>query len=294
MGLLIAGCTTNKPNLVLLFTGDVMLDRGVRIQINKYGVDHLFRNVKDEFHAANSTIVNLECPTTNDSNPQGKKYEFRAEPKWLEGLRKAGVSYASLANNHTIDQGSNGLESTAENLKRNNIIPLGWGKTPATSCEPALIDSNGVSVALFAADYISLENWKPNDSSACPCIQNPDVLAIKIKSFKINNKNRFVIVFIHWGTEYQTTPNEFQVQTAHLFINAGADIIIGSHPHMVQKSEVYKDKQIFYSLGNFIFDQNRPGTSQGEMVKVELSSDGKIKTTGINIQINNCVPKIIE
>ncbi|MDR0891080.1 MAG: CapA family protein, partial [Mediterranea sp.] len=132
--LLLAACRPpEETTLSILFTGDVLLDRGVRQQIESRGVDSLFSSVSPLFHAMDATVVNLECPLTAHHTPIQKRYIFRAEPVWAKALARAGITHAALANNHSMDQGRSGLADTYQCLSNAGITPIGYGRNAAES-----------------------------------------------------------------------------------------------------------------------------------------------------------------
>ena len=158
--LLLTACQhPSEECLSIAFTGDVLLDRGVRQQIQRGGVEDLFASVAPLFHQMDATVINLECPVTSVRSPLHKKYIFRAEPRWMEELVKAGISHAALANNHTMDQGRSGLTDTYQHLLSAGITPIGYGNTSSESCQPVVIKKGKIKVALFNSVTLPLENW---------------------------------------------------------------------------------------------------------------------------------------
>ena len=123
--------SVSYTEFAIAFTGDVLLDRGVRQQIQRGGVEDLFASVAPLFHQMDATVINLECPVTSVRSPLHKKYIFHAEPRWMEELVKAGISHAALANNHTMDQGRSGLTDTYQHLLSAGITPIGYGSALA-------------------------------------------------------------------------------------------------------------------------------------------------------------------
>jgi len=134
-----------KEELSIIFGGDVMLDRGIRAQINHTGVSYFTDAFVPEFSKADFTIVNLECPVTDQASPLTKQYVFRGEPTWLPSLQNAGITHCILANNHSYDQGRSGLIETAENLISAGVTPVGFGQTQKSACEPLILCSQVLS-----------------------------------------------------------------------------------------------------------------------------------------------------
>ena len=265
IGLLLLTACQHPPEecLSIAFTGDVLLDRGVRQQIQRGGVEDLFASVAPLFHQMNATVINLECPVTSVRSPLHKKYIFRAEPRWMEELVKAGISHAALANNHTMDQGRSGLTDTYQHLLSAGITPIGYGNTSSESCQPVVIKKGKIKVALFNSVTLPLENWVYLENDPGICQQTTEEIEEEIKNFK----------------------------QAHRLVRAGADAIIGHHPHVTQKEEYFNGKPIFYSLGNFVFDQRKPETSQSQIVQLNFTSTAcKVKVHPVTI--HQCKPEI--
>ncbi len=290
--LMLAACQQpSEECLSIAFTGDVLLDRGVRQQIRKKGVEHLFESVTPLFRSVDATVINLECPITSVRSPLHKKYIFRAEPIWATVLSQAGITHVAMANNHTIDQGRNGLTDTNQYLLSSGITPVGYGDTSTQSCQPVLIKKGKIEVALYNSVALPLENWVYLENSPGICQQPIEELKEEITNFKRQNPKSYIVVILHWGVEYQPLPTLVQRKGAHSLIRAGADAIIGHHPHIIQKEEYYDGKPIFYSLGNFVFDQHKPETTQSLIVQLNFT------TTECNVQlhpvvINHCKPEL--
>lgn len=249
--------------------GDVLLDRGVRSSIEKNGgVDYLFQGVKGLFKNSDAVVINLECPLTDSETPINKKYIFRGNAEWSENLKNNGVTHAALANNHSIDQGRTGLIDTYHNLTKSGIKSIGYGKNKTEACQPTIIKKGNAKVALFNSVLVPLENWVCLDDEPEICQASINELSEKIKDIKQEDSSCHVVVILHWGAEYHLTPDPIQRREAHILIDCGADAIIGHHPHVIQEEEMYKGKPIFYSLGNFVFDQTKPHTDEGLIVKL--------------------------
>ncbi|MDR2840129.1 MAG: CapA family protein [Paludibacter sp.] len=273
----------------IVFAGDLLLDRGVRQQIEFKGIDNLFTDVAPLFLQNDAVVVNLECPVTERNTPINKRFIFRAEPKWLSALKKAGITHTALANNHSNDQGVQGLENSYNYLKNNDLIPIGAGKNAEETAKPVIIEKGGIKVAIFNSVLVPLENWVflPDNFGICQLSANE--LCENIKFFKKTNKNYYVVVVLHWGVEYQPKPTADQRFQAYSLIDAGADAIIGHHPHVPQPLEYYNNKPIFYSLGNFVFDSKNPAAQTGILAKLVFSK-AKIKVQTFDYQIENCKP----
>ena len=231
---------TSQP-FTLLAVGDIMLDRYVETLINKNGSNYPFEKLGTFLQQADITLGNLEGPVL-EQRKQAPNHvmNFSFNPELMTNLRDQGFDIVSLANNHTYDHGKEGFEETQKHVTNANIIPLG---NPVEIAEEFVvhqtINSNEVTFLGFNATTSKFDREKAIELVKTEHQKHPD----------------FVIVTIHWGDEYALSPNKSQTELAHAFIDNGADTVIGHHPHVVQSIERYQGKVIFYSLGNFIFDQ---------------------------------------
>ncbi|MFA6485874.1 MAG: AmmeMemoRadiSam system protein B [Candidatus Magasanikbacteria bacterium] len=253
--------STNSDMVSLLFFGDMMLDRSVKIRIDEHGPDWIFEKLAGGegrfFTGTNFVHANLEGPFADSRRATTKTIAFRFDPFLIPTLKKYHFNIFTVANNHTLDMSAAGLQESLVNLDKANIDHYGDGYGIG---KDAVIfkDVNGIRLAFvgFNDTYFRLKK---------------DEIFSTIKDAKL--KSTRVIVNIHWGDEYQEISNTNQRDLAHLMIDAGADIIIGHHPHVVQEMEIYKNRPIFYSLGNFVFDQyfSIP-TQQGLAVGINLTT----------------------
>ncbi len=289
--LCISACYADTLNVVL--TGDILLDRGVRRVINRHGVDHLFSDGIDSiFRSAQVVVGNLECPATKIEAPVQKLYIFRGEPEWLITLRKHGITHLNLANNHSIDQGREGLIDTRNNITKAGMIPIGAGQNMSEAAEPVLLASSPRKVWLVASLRLALENYAYLTDKPCVSQEPMDSLLNRVHRLRKADSTAVIIVSLHWGGEHTLQPVSSQRWDARQLIRAGADVLICHHTHTLQTIEEFHGKKIYYSVGNFIFDQPKPLNSRACMVQLKVS-DHDIKTETIPIDIRNCVPTLI-
>lgn len=235
--------------------GDVLLDRGVRTMIKREGLNYPFKFVKDTIRNYDLAFCNLECPVCATGYPLNKKYCFRGDTSFINSVVDAGFDIISIANNHTLDWGREGFMETMNLLKKKGLYPIGGGKNQTTARKPTIITLNGLKFAFFGfvdmlPDAIVYLKDKPG-----PAYASTKEIIKEIR--KVRNKVDFIIVSIHWGIEFNRYPTMRQIEKAHKMIDAGADLIIGHHPHVLQSIEVYKKRPIIYSMGNFVFDQHK-------------------------------------
>ncbi|WML31591.1 CapA family protein [Neobacillus sp. OS1-32] len=243
---------SNEP-IKLSFAGDVMFDWSVKQTVRQKGPDYPFVNIKPELASSDVNVVNLETSITTGGNKQDKQYTFRSDPQALSGLKNAGFQLVSLANNHSLDFGQSGFADTIANLKKYRLDYVGGGlnKQEAYSARTYMIKGKTVKILAFSR-VLPEGSWvataiKPGLASGYD---------IHLMEETIQNEKAaadLLFVFIHWGIERNRSPEPFQRDWARNMIDAGADGVIGSHPHVLQGFEYYKGKPIAYSLGNFLF-----------------------------------------
>jgi poly-gamma-glutamate capsule biosynthesis protein CapA/YwtB (metallophosphatase superfamily) len=275
----------------LLFGGDVMLcrDVGRRIRETK-DPTHPFVKIAPFLSSADLTFVNLESPFA-DKGPRGEEgLIFRARPETIAGLVLAGVDVASTANNHTRDCGDHGVLYTIDWLRQHQIEPVGTGETPEQAHAGVVLERHGIRFGFLAYTFDqSNGNWHDVDWRVAmldiPTMQQ-DVAALLKKA-------DVVIVSMHDGWEYQPKPSPEQVVFAHAAIDAGATLVIGHHPHVTQPMEHYGRGVIFYSLGNFVFDQfQRVETQHGEIAEVVFAGKDITRAGVISIRITRDGPEL--
>jgi poly-gamma-glutamate synthesis protein (capsule biosynthesis protein) len=284
----------NDSTLTVVLTGDILLDRGVRKAIEHHGVDHLFSDGVDSvFHAAQVVVGNLECPATEIEAPVFKKFIFRAEPSWLEALQRHGVTHLNLANNHSIDQGRRGLIDTKENILAAGMVPIGAGANMAEASEPVLLAEQPRKVWLVPSLRLALENYAYLTDKPCVSQEPMDSLLQRVYRLRQQDSTAVIIVSLHWGAEHKLVPVPRQRLDAHLLIQAGADVLVCHHTHTLQTIEDYQGHMIYYSVGNFIFDQHKPLNSEACMVRLDITADSMAVTT-MPVEIRQCVPYLVE
>ena len=235
--------------------GDVLLDRGIRTLIKKHGVDYPFSRVSDVISRNDLAFCNLECPICTGGVPLNKKYCFHADTSFIFGLKNAGFNVISVANNHTMDRGREGFVETVRLLKKHGFYPVGGGENQKEARKPVIVECNGLRFAFFAYVNMLLEGVTYLDDRPSPAMGNLEEMEKEIR--KIRDEVDFVVVSFHWGIEYQDFPTINQIEYAHRAIDAGADLVLGHHPHVLQGIEYYRERPIVYSLGNFVFDQRK-------------------------------------
>ena len=280
----------NDSTLTVVLTGDILLDRGVRRVIEHHGVGHLFSDGVDSvFQSAQVVVGNLECPATKIQAPVFKRYIFRAEPEWLDTLRQHGITHLNLANNHSIDQGREGLLDTRQNILAAGMVPIGAGANMAEASEPVLLAEQPRKVWLVPSLRLALENYAYLTDKPCVSQEPMDSLLSRVHRLRQQDSTAVIIVSLHWGAEHKLEPVPRQRHDAHMLIKAGADLLVCHHTHTLQTIEDYNGHPIYYSVGNFIFDQSSPLNSEACMVRLTIRRD-TLETETIPIEIRHCVP----
>ena len=283
----------STDTLRIVLTGDILLDRGVRRVINKHGVDHLFSaGVDSVFRSAQVVVGNLECPATKIQAPVQKLFIFRSEPEWLQVLKRHGITHLNLANNHAIDQGRVGLMDTRRNVQAAGIVPIGAGQNMQEAAEPVLLASQPRNVWLVPSLRLALENYAYLPEKPCVSQEPMDSLLNRVHRLRKADPTAVIIVSLHWGGEHTLKPISSQRWDAHQLIRAGADVLVCHHTHTQQSIEEFHGKKIYYSVGNFIFDQHKPINAKACMVRLKVSTN-TIETETIPVEIRGCVPTIV-
>lgn len=268
-----------------------MFSRAVRRQIlASHDAAMPFRKIAPLLASSDIPFVNLESPFSD----QGRYFEngliFHAAPEMIEGLQLARVAIASTANNHSRDDGPHGVEFTVAWLRSHGIEPLGTSESEARTHEGIVLVRNGVRFGFLGYTFDQQNgNWRDIDKRialADPAAVCRDVTALRKRA-------DVVIVSMHNGIEYMPKPNKAQIAFAHAAIDAGAILVIGHHPHVVQPQEKYKGGLIFYSLGNFVFDQyQREATQHGEIVQVSFLGASILATHVMPVRITPTGPEL--
>lgn len=267
----------------ILITGDVMLARSIGEKI-KQGKNP-FMYVKDLFAKYDYVVINLECVISNKgSAASGKLYTFEAPIESLDFIKESNIDAVSLANNHTMDYGPEALTDMVIRLKEKGIGYFGAGKNSAEAFTPLYVNLNGNEIAFLGFNNIETHYTAVKDNS--PGNANFDIKKMKQSLDEAKSKSQIIIPYLHWGVEYSQNYNKFQKDNAYFLIDNNASIVVGNHPHVTQQSEVYKDKKIFYSLGNYVFDQMYGGAALGDMLEISINNGTIIDTRLIKIQID--------
>ena len=252
--------------------GDVMLARGIGKRITENSTKWPFAHVRDKLRAADLTFCNLEFPFTHDGLKVNKPFCFKGDPANVACLTDAGFDIVSLANNHTLDCGRDGLTDTMRTLDAASVAYAGAGPTEADARAPRILTVNGLRIAILARNaWLPEIVWYRTDAPTIAPL-DPDTIEDEIRAAA--RQADVVIVSVHWGEEFAKHPCPDQIDLAHKMIDAGANLVIGHHTHTLQPIEEYHKGVIAYSLGNFVFDNSRPVCLDSRIFTCRLSRSG--------------------
>lgn len=238
----------------IVFTGDVMLKDQIIQNYNSKGIPGVVDETLLQLTTgADITMINNEFAFSTRGTPADKQYTFRVDPKYISVISELGTDVAGLANNHVLDYGKEALEDTFVTFEQAGMAYTGAGRTYEDACRLIKFEKNGKTFGFLAASrVIPVVSWNvENSTPGVFCTYDTTHLVEEIQ--KAKQECDYVFVAVHWGTERTDVLTDYQPVMAHKFIDAGADAVIGSHPHVLQGIEMYQGKPIFYSLGNYIF-----------------------------------------
>ena len=283
-----------KGDVSIAVTGDVMIGR------NMVGVLSLdsspFEGVSNVTSKVDLLLINFENAATTSENAIKGDIPLKCDPSYVPLAKGNNNTVAALANNHATDYGVDGLHDTINYLKDANITPMGAGDSEDAAHKAVVENINGRKITIL--NYMDSNNFAEYDYESLPYANgsNPGYSAYNSadaqKQIKENNDSDVIIVFMHFGNEYSTSPNEDQEKIAHELIDYGADVVVGSHPHVPQGIEMYKGKPIFYSLGNFMFDLSGGDMDATYFVEIDLN-EGTGQCTVYPVYNSNFLPVLM-
>jgi poly-gamma-glutamate synthesis protein (capsule biosynthesis protein) len=293
----LTGTSTPSLRVNLEAVGDIMLARTIGDQVQAQGPEIVFAGVQSVFNSADVLIGNLECAITAGGEQQQKSYTFAAPPKTAQALGLAGFDILSLANNHAMDYGNQGLVDTRNNLGLYGIASVGAGENATEAHAPFILERNGLRLAFLA--YVDVPNeftgfdthtWIATVNQPGVAWANLDQIKTDVAAAKLQAD--VVVVFLHSGYEETIKVAAHQREEAIAAINAGAALVVGSHPHILQGIERYHGGLIAYSLGNFVFDDNPGLTNITIILRVVLTPAGVQSYDWVPVLIENGLPRL--
>lgn len=269
--LAIAGSAAAEQAVTLAAVGDIQLGRGVGRMIEKEGPDYPFRMVAPLLRSADLTFGNLECALSEEGRPIPKQFSFKADPAAALGMAGAGFDLLSLANNHSMDCGREGLLETQAALAGRGIRSVGAGRDAAEAAAPVILEHGGLRIAFLARTMVAPEGVIYREDAPGVAALDPERIEDEVRAAR--RQADLVVVSLHWGIEYARQPQEEQRRLARRLVDAGACLVLGHHPHALQPVERYRGGLIAYSLGNFVFDAGPKGR-QGAILRCTLTAGG--------------------
>ena len=269
--------------VVISAVGDIMLAGSARPTLERHGYDYPFAATRDILKKSDIAIGNLEAPIADrGSEFRDKKYRFKCAPDSARALRDAGFSLLTLANNHILDFGATGLQSTVRYLDGYGIRHCGAGSTLNAARTPVIITVNGKRVAFLAYSLTQPVEFFATNRQGGTAPGYASFVTTDVRSAR--KSADYVIVSFHWGRELSQAPSPAQVRLAHLAIDAGADVILGHHPHVLQGIERYHQGIIFYSLGNFAFGSLSRSADKSIIARITLNGGiNEVEIVPINV-----------
>ncbi|WP_181348468.1 CapA family protein [Thalassobacillus sp. CUG 92003] len=268
--------TQDDSEFTASFVGDMMFGRFTKEVPEAYGEDYLLEHVRPYFEASDYVTGNFENPVlTQDKEnyePIEKAIQLKTDRAKVKELVESNFTNVSLANNHTMDYGPQGMMDTLEVFNDEGLEYVGAGENAEEANQIKLSEHNGITVATLGYSDVYVEGFEAFEFRPGIALADPEVFLQKVSEAK--QQADLVIVHMHWGAEYDNEPHPRQEKIGHAIADAGADILVGHHPHVLSPVEVYNDSVIFYSLGNFIFDQGWSRTRDSALVKYDLLEDG--------------------
>ncbi|ETI95619.1 MAG: hypothetical protein Q606_CBAC00165G0004 [Intestinibacter bartlettii DORA_8_9] len=273
--------------------GDMMLGRSITNKGSKNNYKNMFSGVSDLWKDSDYVAGNLECvllDNASDYEKNDKEIHINAETKTANVLKENGFTLISLANNHLADFKAKGVVNTLDTLDKVGLKHVGAGRNLTEAAEYDIQEINGVKIATIAVSDIIPKDFAARDSKA-------GILTTKTLKYyqavkDASEKADLVIANIHWGVEYGMTETEAQQQLARNLINWGVDVVIGSHPHVLQPVEKYGDGIIFYSMGNFVFDQGWSRTKDSMVLNYYVDENGNCSFEITPIRIKDGYPEV--
>lgn len=272
----------SSTTVSIRFVGDIMLDRSVRLRSIKAGTrSYPFQKLPvGWFDEADYAVANLEGPVTPVRRPPEKSIDFQFDPAVVSALQETGIDAFSQANNHALDQGNGGYQDSVSALRQAGFLVFGHQ-----------VDDGDISFATTTIKglRVAFLGWNITDNP-----MNREAAARAIAHAKSQSDE--LIAFMHWGNEYQDNASPEQIDTAHWLIDQGVDVVMGGHPHWVEGIATYKNKPIFWSLGNFVFDQDfSTKTKQGLAVTLRIDPQTKAISADLApMQIDFSQPALVE
>jgi poly-gamma-glutamate capsule biosynthesis protein CapA/YwtB (metallophosphatase superfamily) len=269
--------------------GDIIFGRGVSQIARARGLGYLFEPIAPLLREADWTVLNMEGCISTRGAPLPKEYTFRAPPELAMHLRLAGVSMVSLGNNHSMDYGATALLDTMDYLWQAGVWWAGAGANRAVAAQPVYVDFGGLRVAFVCFTAVVPRGFPAG--ARTPGVATLDAVLPTMREVRANADA--LVVIPHWGDEGTTRPNAKQRRIARLLADAGATLIVGHHPHVVQGYERVGAAHVFYSVGNFIHTPRSRLSRQAVLLQATLDKSGmrEVQSIPLGLQEGRPIPR---
>jgi len=274
---------------VIIAGGDILLDRGVGGAIAAQGPSYPFDSLRAMLQGADLSWANLETALSDADVLPWKTFRFRADLSLAGDLARAGLDALCLANNHSYDCGREELLVTIERLRRAGVTPFGAGPDQRAASRACVLRVNGMRVALLGFVDMPLEDLLPLPDRPGPALADVDSIEARIREAR--TQADLVIVSLHWGGEYREFPWPTQRALARRIVAAGADVILGHHPHVLEGAERIGSGVVFYSVGNLVFDQEREECRRALLVRITAGRHDTPRLDVLPVSIDRCQPR---
>jgi hypothetical protein len=276
---------SERGPLLVQHVGDVLLDREAHPAFDRFG-PRIWDGVRDTFARGDIVVVNLECATTTRDDPQPKQFVFRCDPDELPAMRDAGVTAATVANNHSGDHGVAGIVDSLRNVEAAGLVALGAGEDEREAYAARFVEAEGWTVAMLGFGGVvpdpSWTSWgdRPGQASGY------DAGAMARAVAAADEVADLVVVSIHWGEEGSFTPRDEDRDRAKAIVAAGADVIFGHHAHRLQPLERIDGVPVFWNLGNFVWPYLSEPAATTAVAEFAVSPDGDIEACLVPFEID--------
>ena len=278
--------------LVLVVVGDVTFGDGVATAIAANGPRFPWLSVARVLRSADLAVANLEGAVSTRGAPwPGKQYTFRGPPAALRAAGAfGGLDAVSTANNHSLDYGRIAFLDTLRYARRFGIKPFGGGADLGAARRPALIRAGNLRVALLGFSDVRPLGFDAGASTSGTAPAFPHIVASSVRAAR--RRSDIVVVYFHWGAERSTVPNARQRTLARTAFAAGAKVVVGAHPHVLQPIARSGARLVAWSLGNFVFAAHSPGTQRTGILRLRLGADGVLGWTFKRARISGVQPRL--
>ncbi|WP_288542957.1 CapA family protein [uncultured Clostridium sp.] len=259
----------------LLFAGDIYFSNHVLNAYDRAGGigGVLGESLRETIAEADIFMANLEFPFSDrGTQAADKQFTFRVSPSRVPILQEIGPDIVTVANNHALDYGTDALLDTCDTLDNAGILHVGAGKNLEEAKQPQIIEKNGKRIGFLGASRVFPTGGWAAGPSHPGMFSAYDTASVVQEIQKVKKECDYLVVYVHWGIERNTQPEAYQREMGHQYIDAGADLVVGSHPHVLQGIEPYHGKWILYSLGNFVFGSSIPETM---LVQASVDEQGE-------------------